>query len=196
MIRNRIIGLTGGIGAGKSVVSRILRLKGFPVYDCDSEAKRLMGESEYIKRELCGKFGDECLLSDGTINRQHLSGCVFGNKESLEWLNGLIHAEVRLDFLDWAERKGGVCFVESAILRTSHLDEICDEIWLVDAPEDIRVDRAMTRGGISRDDLLRRINAQREEFDGLENNKVKIIRNYGNYSLLERISVLIEEIKN
>lgn len=189
------IGLTGGIGAGKSVVSRILRLKGYPVYDCDSEAKRLMAESEAIKRELSGRFGEECILSDGSINRRHLSGCVFGNKEHLDWLNALVHSAVRDDVRMWMDEKEGICFVESAIIHTSHLDEMCDEIWLVEAPEEVRVDRAVARGGITRENIMQRIAVQRKEFDGIENEKVRLIMNYGDHSLLERITELIDENK-
>lgn len=187
----RIIGLTGGIGAGKSMVSRILRLKGYPVYDCDSEAKHLMSESVEIIDQLCNRFGEECLNLDRTINREYISRRVFNNKDELEWLNALVHSEVRHDFKLWTEHKGDICFVESAILHTSHLDEVCDEIWLVDAPENIRIKRALSRGGISLENLTQRMEVQRKEFDELEKGKIRIIKNYGDYSLLEQIAFLL-----
>lgn len=183
----RVIGLTGGIGAGKSVVSRILRLQGYTVYDCDTEAKRLMADSELILESLRGKFGDNCILPDGTINRSHLSECVFGDRKSLDWLNGLVHTAVRNDIAEWIGNKDGVCFIESAIIHTSHIDRICDEVWLVDAPEGVRLNRACARGGIERENIMRRMEAQRKEFDEIENENIKVIRNYGDYSLLEQI---------
>lgn len=191
MKQNRIIGLTGGIGAGKSVVSRILRLKGYPVYDCDSEAKRIMAESSQIMNRLCDKFGNGCLNTDGTLNRKYLSERVFGNSGDLAWLNLLVHSEVRKDFCRWAEGKKGLCFVESAILNTSHLDDLCSEIWLVDAPEDIRFERAMHRGGVNRENLRKRMEVQKKEFEGIDDGKVRIIYNFGEYSLLDQISCLL-----
>ncbi len=192
MTKSCIIGLTGGIGSGKSVVSRILRLKGYPVYDCDSEAKHIMSVSRKILDSLCERFGEECVNEDGSLNRKHLSCRVFNNKEDLAWLNALVHSEVRTDFNEWVHKRGGVCFVESAILHTSHLDESCREIWLVEAPEDIRFYRAMQRGGIEETDLRLRMKTQTEEFQGLDKEKVRIIRNYGDNSLLGQISGLLK----
>lgn len=189
-----LIGITGGIGAGKSVVSRILRLKGYPVYDCDSRAKILMEESEMILGALLDHFGEEYFTDNGRINRQALARLVFESEEERIWLNALVHAEVRRDLTLWTEnewkRHNGI-FVESAILASSGLAEMCDRILLVDASEETRIRRALDRGGISRENLMLRIEAQRQEFNSLPAGKTTIINNDKDSSLLIQIESLV-----
>ena len=189
-----VIGITGGIGAGKSVVSRILRLKGYPVYDCDSEARSLMESSEEILAALQGRFGEECILECGALNRGYIASKVFNDAEELTWLNALVHGAVREDVRDWVEAYASAgkekLFVESAILYTSGLDKMCDRIWLVTAPEELRLERAMKRGGASKEDLRRRIESQRMEFDSLPAGKVSKIEN-SCASLLDRVEELL-----
>lgn len=193
---NILIGITGGIGAGKSVVSRILRLQNYPVYDCDSRARVLMEESEEILIALKARFGNECVLADGGLDRGLIASRVFSDDEERLWLNSLVHAEVRRDIGLWRNGSyAGICFVESAIMFSSGLDRMCDEIWLVDAPEATRVERAMNRGGITKENLLRRIEAQHSEFDLLPQNKVRRILNDETSSLLEQIKQLITNIQ-
>ena len=182
-----LIGITGGIGAGKSIVSRILRLKGYAVYDCDSEAKRLMDNSRNMIDLISSRFGEECILSDGSLNRSAIAKRVFTNEDDLRWLNSLVHSEVRKDLLRWSEGIDGVKFVESAILHSSRLDELCEKIWIVDAPEDIRFDRALRRGGITKENLVNRMDAQREELNSIDSGKCEMILNYADHSLLEQI---------
>lgn len=189
-----VIGITGGIGAGKSVVSRILRLKGYPVYDCDSEARSLMESSEEILAALQGRFGEECILECGGLNRGYIASRVFNDAEELTWLNTLVHGAVREDVRDWVEAHASagkeILFVESAILYSSGLDKMCDRIWLVTAPEELRLERAMQRGGASEEDLRRRIESQRMEFDALPAGKVSEIEN-SCASLLDRVEGLL-----
>ncbi len=191
-IRKKLIGITGGIGTGKSVVSRILRLKSFPVYDCDSRARMLMEDSERILESLRCRYGSECILPDGKLNRTLIAYKVFTAEEERLWLNSLVHAEVRKDLEMWAKSSpAGICFVESAIMVSSHLDRMCDEIWLVEAPAELRIERALKRGGISRENLMLRMESQRFEFDMLPEEKVKRISNDGSLSLLSQITELI-----
>lgn len=191
-ISKKLIGITGGIGTGKSVVSRILRLKGFPVYDCDSRARMLMEESEEIITSLRCRYGSECILPEGKLNRSLIASKVFATEEERLWLNSLVHAEVRRDLERWKRSvQEGICFVESAIMVSSHLDIMCDEIWLVSAREDLRIERALGRGGISRDNLMLRMESQRFEFDMLPKDKIKRIDNDGSESLLSQITELI-----
>lgn len=191
-ISKKLIGITGGIGTGKSVVSRILRLKGFPVYDCDSRARMLMEESEEIVMSLRCRYGSECILPEGKLNRYLIASKVFATEEERLWLNSLVHAEVRRDLEIWKRSvPQGICFVESAIMVSSHLDIMCDEIWLVSAREDLRIERALERDGISRDNLMLRMESQRFEFDMLPKDKIRRIDNDGAESLLSQITELI-----
>lgn len=190
-----LIGITGGIGAGKSVVSRILRLKGYPVYDCDLRARILMENSEDIRQALVSRFGEEVISDDGTLDRALIATRVFANAEERDWLNKLVHGAVRDDLSKWTdEHDGAVCFVESAIMVTSGLDRMCDAIWLVDAPQEVRMARAIGRGGVDPENIALRMDAQRGEFDGLPPDKTIIIENTDQRSLLEQTDIRLEVI--
>lgn len=155
------IAIIGGIGSGKSVVSQILRVMGFPVYDCDSEAKRLMDNSSKIKSKIVDAFGEESLIN-GQLNRPYLSTVVFGHPEKLKQLNNIVHPEVHLDFEHWvAECKTSAVFVETAILFESGMDAFVDEIWMVDTPEDVRVARVVKRNGLPVEQVKARIRSQK-----------------------------------
>ena len=136
----KLIALTGGIGSGKSVVSRMLQVMGYQVYDCDSRAKQLMTDDETVRGQLIVEFGTETYLADGTLNRQHLSTVAFSNDEARARLNAIVHPAVGLDIM---KRKPD--FVESAILYESGLDILCDRIIVIDAPEEIRIARTIAR---------------------------------------------------
>lgn len=163
-----IIGITGGIGAGKSMVSRILRLKGYPVYDCDSEARRIMEGSGHIKQCISDRLGSGCINTDGSLNRQVIARHVFASESHRMWLNSLVHGMVRDDVaLRAARTPGENFFVESAILSTSGLDRMCGAIWLVEAPELVRIARAAYRDGSSVESVRLRIDSQKSEFEAI-----------------------------
>ncbi len=190
---NKIIGITGGIGAGKSIVSRILRGRGYKVYDCDYEAKRLMNESCHLKEGLVSICGEGTYEEDGALDRKYLAAVIFSNHEKRAEVNRLVHASVREDFLEQAEKTPGVIFVEAAIMGSSGLAPLCAEVWNVTAPEDIRFARAMARGGISSDDLRSRIAAQEKETELLRQSGVRIeeVDNSPSSNLLYRIDELL-----
>ncbi len=183
------IAIIGGIGSGKSVISQILRVMGFPVYDCDAEAKRLMDNSQKIKSRIVDAFGEESLLN-GQLNRPYLATMVFGYPENLKKLNGIVHPEVHADFEQWvAECNAGAVFVETAILFESGMDAFVDEIWLVDAPEDIRVARVVKRNGLPVEQVQARIRSQKI----IAETRLPLFRidNSGKVSLLPQIDELI-----
>ena len=126
----KTVAITGGIGSGKSVVSRLLRVEGYPVYDCDSQAKRIMDNDAEIQRQLQNAFGEDVVV-DGVIHRQKLASLVFGNSENLRKLNAIVHPAVIADIKKWsvAEQKDLV-FVETAILRESGMETLVDELWV------------------------------------------------------------------
>lgn len=163
----RLIGLTGGIGTGKSTVARILRLRGYEVYDCDLEAKRLMDESTEVRRSLRDRWGEEIYSAEGELDRCKVAGYVFADCREKAWLDSLVHGLVRDDLKMWIDTHSGyshdTVFVESAILFSSGLADMCQEVWEVTAPPDIRVKRVMKRSGLTREQALARIEAQKEE---------------------------------
>ena len=145
----RRIGITGGIGSGKSVVSRLLRIMGYSVYDTDSEAKRLMESSLEVVQKLSECFGRD-IYHNGRLNRGLLSSRVFGKSDKIVLLNSIVHPVVRFDFYRWSESLNEeICFVESAILYESRFDELVDEVWTVTAPEELRISRVRQRSGLT-----------------------------------------------
>ena len=190
----RIIGITGGIGSGKSVVSRLLRCRGFVVYDCDSRAKLLMEASAELKHMMCERFGEEALTGDGSLNRRFVAQCVFGDDAHRLWLNERVHGMVRDDLARVANDCGdNILFVESAIMKSSRLDEMCGEIWLVQAPVDLRVKRVVQRDLCDADHVLRRIEAQKREFEELAA-PVREIVNDNVHPLSIRIDNILKQI--
>lgn len=160
----KVIALTGGIGSGKSVVSAILRVMGYDVYDCDSRAKKLMDSSTEIKHKLVDAFGNSSVDDRGVINRIYVGSIVFNNPGALSILNGIVHPEVRKNLSEWINTRkeaGHYCvFVETAILKESNLKDMIDEEWSVYAPVELRVRRVMKRNNLSETDVLARIKSQ------------------------------------
>lgn len=184
-----MIAIAGGIGAGKSVVSRILRLRGFGVYDCDAEAKRLMGESKEIIAAMAENLGEEVVDSEGRIDRAATARIIFNDEGKRLWLNSLVHSAVREDVMRWTAENPKNRFVESAIAAESGLLALCDEVWIVDAPEEVRLQRAMKRSKAPEADIRRRIEAQRKETEALIGSglPVRYINNVDSHSLLKEI---------
>ena len=170
MKSKRLVAITGGIGSGKSVVSAILRIMGYSVYDCDSRAKNLMNTNKDIKNDLISSFGVDCISEDGKINAQYISSIVFKDKTALLKINSIVHPRVKDDILLEYLNNQGVMFVETAILLQSNLLDIIDDVWLVDAPENVRVKRVMLRNSMSADEVRRRIKSQSgQDYSTLKN---------------------------
>ncbi len=157
-----ITAITGGIGAGKSVISRILTSMAYPVYDSDSEAKALMDADADICRRLAAEIAADVLAADGSIDRRRLAEIVFSDAAKLATLNAIVHAAVRRHFSEWCYRQNAqFVFIETAILFESRLNRMVDAEWRVTAPESIRVARVMARNNVSAEEVRRRIEAQR-----------------------------------
>ena len=154
------IGITGGIGSGKSVVASLLSVYNIPVYIADDESKKPTDTSELIKGKLVSLFGNDIYNNNG-LDRKLLAKHIFGNKEMLTKVNSIIHPEVNKHFNCWAEsQKTKACVIESAILFESGFDKTVDVKLMIYAPKDIRIQRAIMRDGASREEIERRINSQ------------------------------------
>lgn len=155
-----LVAITGGIGSGKSVVSRIVTSLGYDVYDCDNRAKALMDTDESIKARLSSEIHRDCVIN-GKIDRRRIAQVVFNDGQALDRLNQIVHSAVRLDLMNWtALNPSKLKFVETAILYQSGLDELVDKVWEIDAPLDLRIERVMSRNSLSREDVLARISSQ------------------------------------
>ena len=155
------IGITGGIGSGKSVVSRLFGIMGIPVYISDIEAKRITQTDPVICQELCALVGQD-VFQNGVLNRSLLASYMFGHPNRVQKVNEIIHPQVKNDFRQWAGRlsRKPLVGMESAILIESGFRDEVDVLVMVYAPLDIRVERAMRRDGSSKDLVMQRIEAQ------------------------------------
>ena len=169
-----IIGLTGGIGSGKSTIAQGLRQMGYAVYDTDSEAKRLIVEDENVRTQMVQLFGNE-VYANGVYQTALVAQRVFTDRSLLAQLNAIVHPAVRADILRWATmqdspsfRKGlgvGICFVECAILYQAGFDALCDKVVAVTAPEEVRLARVLARDHSTIDKVRARMRAQEAERD-------------------------------
>lgn len=169
------VGITGGIGSGKSTVCAILAEFGVAVYDSDSRAKRLMNEDNTLRERLVERFGSEVYCVEG-LNRIYLAERVFGNPEELKALNAIVHPAVMDDFDRWAlEQDGSYVVLESAILFEASLDRRVDVSVAVMAPEELRIERAMQRDGAQREQIVARMNNQISDQERVERAKYTIV---------------------
>ena len=193
----KLIAITGGIGSGKSVVSRMLQVMGYNVYDCDSRAKSLMAQDQDVRRQLTEAFGQDTYLADGSINRAYLSEVAFADDISRVILNGIVHPATARDMNCWAEEQrqqgADMAFVETALLRTAGLDRLMDEVWHVTAPTEVRINRVMARNGLTASQVMSRIASQAAEEEVTAGEH--IIVNDGDTSLLAQVLKLIEQNK-
>lgn len=187
--------ITGGIGAGKSVVSRVLRCNGFNVYDCDSEAKHLMIKDPTVKKELCLGLG-ECIYSeDGSLNKKVLAEMIFNDEKKRGFVNSIVHEAVRKD-IKVKRGKESLFFIESAIPVTGGLVEMCDSIWMVITSEKQRIERVGKRDKLSEEEIKKRVEVQEVEMEALKEFKPISIENYGNNPLLGWILKKIDKLQN
>lgn len=187
------IGITGGIGSGKSVVSTLFTILGYPVYIADTESKRLTDSSPVIREKLISIFGDEIYTNTG-VDRRLLASRIFSNHELLAKVNRIIHPEVNKDFNEWAERQlSPFCAIESAILFESGFNKLVDTSLMVYAPKDVRIERTMLRDSASRVEIERRINNQMSDEEKKELSDY-IIYNDGNRAIIPQVEQFIKHI--
>lgn len=169
------VGITGGIGSGKSTVCDILRELDVAVYNSDVRAKELMTESVSLRQALVERFGEEVYNAEG-LNRAYLAQRVFGSASELDALNAIVHPAVMADFDAWAEaQQGNYVVLESAILFEAQLENRVDVVVSVMAPESLRVERAMQRDGASREQIVARIKAQMSDDERSDRSKYAIV---------------------
>lgn len=191
----KIIGLTGGIGSGKTTVARYIASQGIPVYIADEEAKKIMDTSEVLKL-IAETFGAN-LIENGTINRQKLAQLVFKNSKKLQQLNNIIHPKVKQDFDNWVQKHHNHLFIvkEAAILFESGSYKYCDKIITVTAPKSVRLQRVMQRDGISEDQVLARMQNQWTEEDKIALSDF-VIQNINIEDTKSQVDNILKTLKN
>lgn len=160
-----LVGVTGGIGSGKSMVCKIFKTLGISTYDADSQAKKLMLLDDVLKQQIVDGFGKESYLENGDINRDYLAKTVFSNPEKLTHLNGLVHPAVAKDFETWVnEQKTRYVIKEAALLIESGSYKHLDKLINISAPLELRIERVMKRDAFrTKDEIIRIINNQLSE---------------------------------
>ena len=156
-----IVGITGGIGSGKTFVCQILRAMGYPVFFSDQEAKNIIMHNRTVKQQITELFGTYSYLNDGQLNRKHLSNQIFNNKDLLAQMNQIVHPAVRAAFKDWTNQQTStVVFNEAAIIFETGIYKNYDHVVLVTASKNTKLNRIQKRDNASLEDIEKRMNAQ------------------------------------
>jgi dephospho-CoA kinase len=191
----KIIGLTGGIGSGKTMVVEYFKSLGIPVFIADEEAKKLMTSHDIINA-LSNEFGNE-ILKNGILNREKLAQLVFNNPKKLQKLNGIVHPKVKIHFENWVEKHKNYPFVakEAAILFESGSYKYCDTIITVTCPLEIRLQRVMKRDKTDRESVLKRIENQWTDEQRIAKSDY-VIDNLSVESTKKQVDEILKKLKN
>jgi dephospho-CoA kinase len=185
------VGITGGIGSGKTTVCRIFETLGIPIYYADDRAKALMTEDADLVKAIKNLFGDAAYLSDGTLNRTLISEIAFSNPLKLNELNALVHPAVRLDGERWHNAQVGVPYTlkEAALHFESGGYKLMDKMICVVAPKDLRIERVLLRGGLTRADIEARISKQLPDEEKIDKSDF-VIYNDGHQGLIQQVMTI------
>lgn len=190
-----ILGITGGIGSGKSTVSLIFDLFGVRVYNSDRRAKDLMVTDRELVNSIRSEFGAEA-YNQGVLNTDFLADVVFNSPQALKTLNSLVHPVVSRDFNEWClTKKGKTLAKEAAILVESGAYRQCDAVVVVDAPEDVRVRRVMERDGVSEHAIKSRMKNQMNPAELLKYADF-MINNSGDELLIPQVKSILDKVTN
>lgn len=160
----KTIGLTGGIGSGKSTIARILECLGYPVYVSDREASRLMNNHPGIRKEITEAFGHSLYDAEGQLSKPAMARLIFNDPGALKTVNRIVHPRVIEDFSNWCRQQHSeLVFFESAILFEAGLNHYFDAVVCVTAPEELRLQRVMTRDRVPAEKVLERMRNQADE---------------------------------
>tara|TARA_R110002074_G_scaffold161480_5_gene319420 strand:+ start:13340 stop:13924 length:585 start_codon:yes stop_codon:yes gene_type:complete len=158
-----IVGLTGGIGSGKSTIAEMFRELGVPVYNSDERAKLLMNTSKKIKKQLVELLGKKAFLDD-KLNKAFIAKKVFNDANLLKQLNHIVHPVVRKDFIKWMKKQNAAYVIqETALLFENNTQDLYDIVILITAPKELRIERVLSRDETSKDQIMARMNNQLDD---------------------------------
>ncbi len=191
-----IVGLTGGIGSGKTTVAKLLEVMGCAIYNSDERAKEVYYEPD-VKKQVIHLLGKEAYLTDHEINKTFISSKVFSDTDLLHQLNSIIHPAVKTDFIRFTDQfaAGKIIIKESAILFETGIYKDLDKTILVTAPVDVKMKRVMSRSSLTAEEVEKRIHAQwdDEKKSAMAN---FIINNDGSMALIPQALQIISILKN
>lgn len=156
------VGITGGIGSGKTIVCQVFELFGVPVYYSDEESKKLLDADAEVKKQIISTFGNAVINEQGNVDRKKLAAIVFADKSKLQLLNGIMHPAVAKHFDEWVKNNSEHKYIlkEAAILFESGANKLVDKIITVTAPEELKIKRAMKRDNITEEQVKQRMKNQ------------------------------------
>ncbi len=192
----KLIGLTGGIGAGKSTVSDYLKQKGYPVLDADMVAREIVEPGRPTLSELSHTFGEEILNPDGSLNRGALAKIVFADAHKKQLMDQIMHGRVIDILLNRAKAMTDepVVFIDVPLLFETGMDFYMDQVWMVDAAEDLRIQRVMNRDGSSMEEVRKRIQFQSDRDEKIQKSHVILDNCCDKRILFEQIDERLREL--
>ncbi|MDD2244201.1 MAG: dephospho-CoA kinase [Dysgonamonadaceae bacterium] len=190
------VGITGGIGSGKSVVCELLRVYGYPVYDADDRAKELNNTSPIIRDKLISHFGKD-LYPDNKLDKKKLANIIFTNPDNLKIANSIIHPEVAKDFIKWIleREKYAIVFMDAAVLLEAGFNKILDKVITVYAPYTLRLQRASERDKTDIKNIAERAKNQLSEEERIKLSDY-VIYNDDTQSLIEQVATILRTLCN
>lgn len=190
------LGVTGGIGSGKSVVCEVLRLHDIPVYDADLEAKSLNDTSPVIREKLIEAFGAELYKND-KLDRKKLAQLIFNDEKNLHRVNSIIHPELAKHFEKWTDGRmeHSIVAIDAAVLFEAGFQQFVDKTITVFSPIETRIERVVKRDNLTREHILSRINSQMSDEEKIKLSDFVII-NDNKHSILEQVSTILKTISN
>lgn len=199
MNSTRVLGITGGIGAGKSVVARLLRHLQVPTFDCDACGKQAYTNSLDVREAVISLLGADSYMLSGEPNLSHIARTVFGSELLLSSLEKIIHPYVRMQFVSWKETicaPLGWVGLESAILIPKGFDALCDAVLYVDAPIDIRLARVMRRDSVTARQVQDRMEHQQFTIDGYKIKPIYRLQNTPNSPLIPVVDQVLRKLQS
>ena len=188
------IGITGGIGSGKSVVSQVLQSLGIPVFDCDAESKRLTAVHPVIRQQLIALVGPEVFTVNGQLNKQLLANYLFASSGHVQRVNAIIHPVLKDYFRQWVPAQNApMVAIESAILFEAGYDDVADTVIMVSAPLEVRIARAMQRDGSTREAVEERIRQQMDDEEKRRRSQFVIV-NDGEVPVIPQVLEIINTL--
>jgi dephospho-CoA kinase len=188
------IGITGGIGSGKSTVCAVFELLAIPVYYADDEAKKIL-DADAVRKSIIAVFGNDVLNGKGAVDRKKISSIVFNDKKKLEQLNSIIHPAVADHFTNWLKQHSSYKYIvkEAAILFESNAYKQVDQVITVVAPTELRIKRTMQRDAISKEQVEQRMNYQMSDEEKIKRSQF-VIHNDEEQLLIPQILLIHEQL--
>lgn len=190
------IGITGGIGSGKSVVCRLLSVYNIPIYDADKEAKSLNNTSPIVKSKLKDRFGEDIYIND-QLDKAKLASFIFNDKDNLLYVNSVIHTELAKHFIEWMDKHSSfdIVAIDAAVLLEAGFQKYLDKVITVTSPINVRIDRVSKRDNLTQEQIQSRIKSQMTDEERIELSDFVII-NDNSKSIIKQVEFIIHKLSS